>query len=117
VAGHEEHRERVVLVGDERRRRLLRRPALALPPGPLAPVSVDQPPFGRLEQPAVRLLGNSVSGPALGRGDQRLLDCVLRAVEVAEAAGERAEDLRRKLAQQVLDSGRDVQRSPPAVCR
>ena len=65
----------------------------------------------------MRLLGNPVSRPAFGGGDECLLDCVLRAVEVAEAAGERAEDLRRKLAQQVLDSGLDVQRSPPAVCR
>jgi hypothetical protein len=52
-----------------------------------------------------------------GRGKQRLLDGVLRSAEVAVPANERAEDLRRKLAQQVLDVGRNIQRSPPAVCR
>jgi hypothetical protein len=37
----------------------------------------------------------------------------LGSVEVAVPASERAEDLRRGLAQQVLDVGRYVQRSPP----
>jgi hypothetical protein len=55
-----------------------------------------------------------------GRREQRFLDGVLRSVEVAIPANERAKDLRRQLAQQVLDRGRDVQRRdvqrrPPAV--
>jgi hypothetical protein len=55
-----------------------------------------------------------------GGREQRLLDGVLGRVEVAIPANERAKDLRRQLAQQVLDRGRDVQRRdvqrrPPAV--
>jgi hypothetical protein len=55
-----------------------------------------------------------------GRGEKRLLDGVLGGVEIAVPANERAKDLRRQLAQQVLDRGRDVQRRdvqrrPPAV--
>jgi hypothetical protein len=39
----------------------------------------------------------------VGSGDQRLLDRVLGRVEVARTASERAEDLRRQGAEQVLD--------------
>jgi hypothetical protein len=52
-----------------------------------------------------------------GGGDQRLLYRVLGSGEIAGAPSKRAEDLRRQLAQQVLDSAVDVQRSPPAVWR
>ena len=76
---------------------------------------VDQPPLGGLDQPAARLLRNAVSRPVHGGREQRLLDGVLGGVEVAVPAHERAEDLRRQLAQQVLDARRHVQRSPPAV--
>jgi hypothetical protein len=48
---------------------------------------------------------------------QRFLDGVLGSVEVAKPANERAEDLRRQLAQQVLDTGGNVQRSPPTCSR
>jgi hypothetical protein len=50
-----------------------------------------------------------------GGRKQRLLDGVLCSVEVAGPASEHTEDLRRELAQQVLDIARHVQRSPPAV--
>ena len=54
----------------------------------------------------------------VGRGDERLLHGVLRRVEVARAASERAEDLRRQGAKQVLDGGGNVQRpAPRAVSR
>jgi len=53
----------------------------------------------------------------IGGRQQRLLDGVLGSVEVAIPANERAKDLRRQLAQQVLDRvvdvRRDVQRRPP----
>ena len=78
---------------------------------------VDQPPRRRLDQPAARLLRNAVTRPAQSRGEQRLLDGVLGRVEIAEPANQRAEDLRRELAQQVLDAARHVQRGPSAVWR
>jgi hypothetical protein len=90
----------------------------ALFSGPLTAELVDQPPLGRLDQPAARLFRNAVSCPVHRCREQRLLDGVLGCVEVAEPPGERAEDLRRQLAQQVLDVRRRFQRSPPlAVCR
>ena len=49
--------------------------------------------------------------------EEGLLDGVLGRVEVARSAGQRAKDLRRELAQQVLDIGWDVQRPPPTCCR
>ena len=118
MAAHEQHDQRVVPIRDLRRRRLLqRRQALAVPPGPFAAPLVDQPPLGGLDQPAARLRRNTVSRPVQGGREQRLLDGVLGGVEVAVPANERAEDLRRQLAQQVLDTGRNVQRSPPTCCR
>jgi hypothetical protein len=54
----------------------------------------------------------------VGRRDERFLDGVLGRVEVARAASEGAEDLRRQGAEQVLDGGRDAQRAAPrAVSR
>ena len=50
--------------------------------------------------------GTPVLGPLLRRGEHRLLHGVLARVELAVAPDERAEDLRRELAQQVLDPGR-----------
>ena len=47
--------------------------------------------------------GTPSSGHCDGRGQQRLLDRVLAGVELAVAADQHAEDLRRELAQQVLD--------------
>src|SRR5439155_26884529 len=55
--------------------------------------------------------------PVQGRREQRLLNGVLGGGEVAVPANERAEDLRRQLAQQVLDVGLHLQFLPPAVCR
>ena len=50
-------------------------------------------------------------------GQEGFLDGVLGRIEVPGSAGQRAKDLRRELAQQVLDIGRDVQRPPPTCCR
>src|SRR4249919_227319 len=118
MAAHEEQDQGVVLIGDLQRRRLLRRSqALALPPGLLASPLVDHPPRGGLDEPAARLRRNTVLRPVQSSCHERFLDSVLGSLEVAVPANERAEDLRRQLAQQVLDAGRYVQRSPPAVCR
>jgi hypothetical protein len=48
-----------------------------------------------------------------GGREQRFLDHVLGGIEVARPANEQAGDLRRQLAQQVLDSRRHAQRSSP----
>jgi hypothetical protein len=118
MAAEEQHRQRVVLAGDLRGRWFLGgRQVLAAPPGLLAAPLVDQPAGGGLQQPAVRLRRDAGTGPVLGRGQQPVLDGVLGRVEVAVPAGERAEDLRRQPAQQVLDVGRDVQREPPTWSR
>ena len=50
--------------------------------------------------------GTPSSRPLRGGGEQRLLDGVLGGVEVAVATHERAEDLRRQPAPQVLGAGR-----------
>ena len=63
------------------------------------------------------LSGTPSVGHCSRRGEERLLDRVLAGVELAVAPDERAEDLRRQLAQQVLDrSARHgtVRRTPPA---
>ena len=119
MAAHEEQGQRVVLVdGDWRRRFEQGRLELPARSGMLAAPLVDQLATGSANQPRARVRWDAVAGPMVGGGDQRLLDGILRSVEVARAAGERAEDLRRQLAQQVLDAGRDVQReSPRAVWR
>jgi hypothetical protein len=118
MAAHEEHDQRVVPIGDLGCRRLLpRREPLPVSPRLLAPPLVDQPPRRGLDEPPARMLRDSVSRPVPGRREQGLLDGVLGGGEVAGAAGQQAEDLRRQLAQQVLDVGGHVQPSPPAVCR
>ena len=57
------------------------------------------------DQPATWVLGDALIRPLERGGEQRLLHGVLGRVEVAVAADERAEDLRRELAQQVLGTG------------
>jgi hypothetical protein len=96
---------------------LYRRQRFPVSAGALAPPLVDQPSCGGLDQPPARFLGDAVSRPAPRRCDLGVLDGVLGALEVAVPANKGAEDLRRQLAQQVLNSGLPGQRSPPAVCR
>ena len=75
---------------------------LAPAAGVVAAVLLDQPTGRHPDQPAERVVGLALGGPRGGGGDQRLLHRVLRVGEVAVAADDGAEDLRRELAQQVL---------------
>src|SRR6185503_20225911 len=75
---------------------------LAPPPRRFCPQVIGHPADGDLDEPSTRVLGQSLGGPLLRRGDERLLDRVLRRGEIAEAADDRAENLRRQLAQQAL---------------
>ena len=63
------------------------------------------------------MIRHTLGRPLKGGCEQRLLDRVLADVEVTLAANERAEDLRRQPAQEVLDWGSTVRRhiSVPAV--
>ena len=92
-------------------------PDLAVAAGGVTAPLVDHPPRRCLQQPAARLRRCAVRRPVPGGSDQRLLHRVLGRVEVAPAAGERAEDLRRQFAQQVLDVAGDGQRGLLAVSR
>lgn len=104
------------MLGNRRNGRLLeRRLLLALSAGLLGSPLVDQAETRGPEQPAACIWRDPVARPMFRGGEQRLLDGVLGRVEVAGSAGERAEDLRRKLAQQALNAPWDVQRRPPAV--
>ena len=85
----------IALLGDD----------LAVRARSLAAPLVDEPALRRAEQPAIRLRRDALAGPVVGGREERLLDRVLRRVEVARTARERAEDPRRKVAQQVLDAG------------
>jgi len=57
-------------------------------------------------EPAVRVVGHPVDRPLCRGREQRLLHGVLGVREVARAADEHGEDLRREAAQQVLVDGR-----------
>src|SRR5437764_748406 len=72
--------------------------------GVLAPELVDQPSGRRGHEPGPWVVGNSLGGPLPRRGEERLLHGVLGRVELTVAPHQRAEDLRRNLAQQVLDA-------------
>src|SRR5512132_1284470 len=67
---------------------------------------VDQPPRRDPDQPAAGVVRGTGHRPLLRGGEQRLLNRVLGGIEVAVPPHERAEDLRRKLAQQVPDRRR-----------
>ena len=118
VAAHEQHDQRVVLArptGSRAGRLPAARRSASRGAGGTARCAAGRSAAGsavRISQPRGSA-GIAVARPVVGRGEQRLLDGVLGGVEVAGSAGERAEDLRRELAQQVLDIGRDVQRPPP----
>src|SRR5580700_8337812 len=75
---------------------------LPVAPRVVAAPLVDQPPCGHADEPASRIGGSARGRPLNGRGEQRLLHCVLALGEAAVTADERAEDLRRKLPQEVL---------------
>jgi hypothetical protein len=107
VAAQEQQDERVVGFRDARlagdRRRPDRRRELAVGACRVAPVLVDEPTLGGPDEPRGGPFRDAVPWPMIGRGDERLLDRVLGRVEVACPSGDDAKDLRRKVAQQVLD--------------
>ena len=75
-----------------------------LPPaaGVVAAVLVDHAAGRDADQPAERVVGHAVGRPLRRGGDERLLHGVLGVGEVAVAADDGTEDLRRELAQQAL---------------
>jgi hypothetical protein len=122
MTAHEEQDERVVLIlpipaidcG-----RLLPfecylqgREGFAPSPGQRAAEMIGHAPGGDLDQPAARIVGHALFGPLHGRREQRLLNGILGGEEVAEAPDHGAENLRRKLAQQVLIDGVHDSRLP-----
>jgi hypothetical protein len=80
-------------------------------------VVIDQAETGGPEEPATWVRRYPVPRPVFGGREERLLDGVLGRVEVAGSASERAEDLRRQIAQQVLEVGFNVQRALPTCSR
>ena len=64
---------------------------------------VDEPAFGCPDEPRGGPVRDAVAWPVIGRGDERLLDRILGRVEVACPSGDDAEDLRREVAEQILD--------------
>jgi hypothetical protein len=77
----------------------------AAPAGELGPQGIGHAPGGNLDQPSARVVGYPFFGPLHGRGKQRFLHRILGGGEVSEAPDHGAENLRRKLAQQVLIDG------------
>ena len=104
MTAQEQHRQRVVLIGDvgAGRRLLDERGLLAAGPRRLGPQRVDQPPGGDGDQPAARIVRHALSRPLLRGRDQRLLGGVLSEVEAAVAPGDGGEDLGRELPQEPL---------------
>ena len=84
---------------------------LSTPPRALAAPLVDQAAGRDGPQPRSRIVWHAFLRPLQRCGEECLLHRVLTRVELPVAPHERAEDLRRKLAQQVLDSGFRSQKS------
>jgi hypothetical protein len=78
--------------------------ALAASAGRGAALLVDQPAGRRGDQPGAGVVGDAVARPGRVRGDEGLLGGILGGGEVAAPAGEDADDLRRQVAQQVVDA-------------
>ena len=78
--------------------------AFAEPSSRRAAQVIGHTPRGDLNQPAARIVGNALLRPLYGRCHQRLLHGILGGCEIMETADDRAEHLRRKLAQQMLGS-------------
>ena len=70
----------------------------------LATDSVDTGPARHGEHPGVRVVGESVDRPPLGRREPRLLEGVLGETEVAELTDQRGEDAARVLTNRILES-------------
>ncbi len=78
------------------------RSVLAAAAGNFAAHLIGHAPGGDLNQPGAGMVGEAGSRPLNGGGEQGFLHGVLGGSEVAEAAHDRAEHLRREIAQQVL---------------
>jgi hypothetical protein len=109
VAAQEEEQEGVVAVGQLRSGGWFENGdgLLASTPGARDAALVDQAPRGDGHEPRTRVVRKTVLRPLQRRGEQGLLDGVLTRVEVPVSPNERSEDLRRVLAQKVLDAGVD----------
>ena len=68
-------------------------------------------PRGDVDQPADGVFRPALRGHCVGRREHRLLHRVLGSAEVAEPPHDRGEDLRRGVAQQVLDVSRSAHSS------
>ena len=104
MTAHEQHEQAVVTLdhlGCVRSE--ARREAFPIAPGVLASPLVDQAARCRLDQPGGGLGWHPFAGPVRRCGNERFLDRVLGGIEITAASGERADDLRRELAQQVID--------------
>ena len=120
MTAHEEQDERVVLVHPaldascaEARSEVVKRRLgrdlqddrrLAAAPGQLGAQVIRHASRGDLDQPAARVVGNALLRPLHGRREECLLHGVFGGGKVAESPDDRAENLRRELAQQVLAS-------------
>src|SRR5438874_1018328 len=104
MAAQEQQRQRVVLVGGLRFNRGPERRNDLLPAASrtFCPPVVDQPPRGDRYQPRPRVGRQPFVAPLERSREQRLLDCVFTSVELPVPPKQRAEDLRRQIAQQVL---------------
>ena len=79
--------------------------------GTLTPPLVDQASGRDGHKPRSRVVGHTLFCPSQRCGEERLLHGILARVELRIAPHQRAEDLRRELAQQILDSGPGPQKS------
>ena len=103
MTAHKEQDERVVLLRlTFKLVDLHRRGGFPAAAGQLAAQVIGHAPGGDLNQPGARIVGKAFPRPLQGGCDQCLLNGVLGVGEVTEAADDRAEHLRRKLAQQML---------------
>jgi hypothetical protein len=118
MAAQEQQRKRVVPVGAGEDRavevgtmvgrlrvvgRVERRGGFAAAAGAVGAPRVDPCPTGHGQQPRSRPIRYSFGWPLQRRREQRLLHGVLVGVELTVPADQRAQDLRRELAQQVLN--------------
>jgi hypothetical protein len=121
VAAHEEEQQGVVpldlgaLVGRGEgglfAKRLVHELVLAPPSGRFGAKLIGHPARGDLDEPSARIVRHPFFRPFRGSNQQRFLHRVLGGGEIAVPPDDRAEHLRRQLAQQVLA------RSPATSCR
>lgn len=78
---------------------------LPLPARLVAAQQIDQPSRGNRDQPSKRTLRQALNRPLAARRQQALLNSIFGEVEMAVAADQRTEDLRRQPTQEILDAG------------